>query len=209
MSKNSPSFDAEKELPLMQALEAFSASHSGIVLTYDNLTPAGLTYLLDMGLKQSLGDIASVNRPKITGITSKGLAYTADDVWTEKKRIDEATRLGISYDMTLEDRKALADAWIADANLTKFAKILNGELTVSASGERGDALQREMYAIVETSITNFIRAQNLKLAKSDQVAIPKGPAMKAAIKEKLSNPAVYEKVKALAEPKLAFTVDDF
>lgn len=192
---------------MLDAIESFTATHHGVTLDYSNLTPSGLAYLLDMGLKQSLTDVATVNRPKITGLTSKGAAYTEKGVWTAKNRLDESARLAIADydDSDAESRKALADAWIAEAVAAKFARILAGELTVSASGTRGDALQREMVRLVGIQLLATIRAKNAKLGKAEQLPILSGKALTLAVQEKLVNPKVAEYFRPIAEANLAAT----
>ena len=131
---------------LQSLIDSLNVSHQGVTLSQDNATIEALRYLIDMGLKQSLGDVDSVNRPQIVGRKSDG--SVPQNVWKNDRLIREAKRLGVR----VEDREALADAWCKDAIESKFDKILSGGLTVSESGSRGDAVMTEIRRLVGNSI---------------------------------------------------------
>lgn len=182
----------ENEVSAM--VESLNVTHQGMTLTKDNATIAGLAYLIDMGLKQSLGDLNSTSRPAIVGVNSKG--KVPDIVWSDVKRFREASRLGfVGWANTPEGKESLATAWIADAIATKFAKILSGELTVSEAGVRGDEVTREMRDLVELAVA--------AKAKKANAVVPKGKDMKASIDAALANDAIAAKFRALAEDEIA------
>ena len=142
-----------------------SVKHQGQSLTAENLTLEALAYLLDMGLKQALGDVESVNKPAILGTTSDG--GVPKNSWKDTKRYREALRLGFTnWTNDTAGREALATAWLQDATSTKFAKILSGELSVTENGSRSDTLTRTMRDIIETAITKRIRDLNVNLPKA-------------------------------------------
>jgi hypothetical protein len=181
-------------------IESLNVSHFGVTLTKDNVTIAGLAYLIDMGLKQSLSDVDSVNRAKIIGVNKNGGAV--DGAWKETKRTDEAKRLSVEYDGSSDSRGKLADAWIADATAAKFGRILSGDLTVSESGTRGDAVLTEMRSIVGEALVTKIRKTNDSLPKASRVEIPTGKDLRKLVDEKLADETFAAKVRELAEQRL-------
>ena len=198
----------------LNELEVFFADlaieHQGQSLTEDNLTIEGLAYLLDMGLKQALGDVASVNRPNIIGTTADGGLPKGN--WKDAKRAVEAKRLGfVAFNPTnADDRARLADLWIADAIETKFVKIMSGELTVSENGTRGDEVLREMRSLVEKAITTRYKKDNLSLPKPQQKVIPTGKEMRKLVDDRLADEAIAKQIRTLAETRIAesqFTID--
>jgi hypothetical protein len=174
----------------LETLQGINVTHEGVTLSYDNMTPDALRYLLDMGLKQSLSDVGSVNRAKIVG--TKGDGTPAKDAWSQDKITKEGKRLGVY----IGDREAFADAWIADATNAKFARILSGELTVSESGERTtDPTLREAKRLIEATIA--------MRCKANKTAVPTGKALSDLVKQVLSDDVKRESWMAKARKSLA------
>ena len=185
---------------LSDMIDSMSITHQGQTLTAENATIAGLAYLIDMGLKQSLGDLQTTSRPPITGFKKDG--SPCDTAWKPTKRQSEARRLGFAdWQDTPENREALATVWIDDAIATKFAAILSGELTVSASGVRGDAVTRLTRELIETAILNNTREENK--TRKVKLPVPKGDVLKAMIDENMATPDIAAYFRDLAEKRLA------
>ena len=178
-----------------------SVNHQGQVLTTDNITLEALDYLIDMGLKQALGDVESVNKPAILGATSEG--GTPKNSWKDTKRFREALRLGFTnWHNDAAGREALAAAWLQDATSSKFAKILSGELSVTSNGSRSDMLTRTMRDIIEAALTKRIRDLNASLPKAQHRELPTGRDMRKLVDEKMSNEQTYATVKNMAQTQL-------
>ena len=178
-----------------------SVTHQGQVLTADNITLEALGYLIDMGLKQALGDVESVNKPAIIGTTSDG--GTPKNSWKDTKRCREALRLGFTnWNNDAAGREALATAWLHDATSSKFAKILSGELSVTANGSRSDMLTRTMRDIIEAALTKRIRDLNASLPKAQHRELPTGRDMRKLVDEKMSNEQTFATVKTMAQTQL-------
>ena len=188
---------------MMTALDNMTFTHQGQTLNRDNVTVDGLLYLINMGLKQALGDVESVNRAPIMGLTNKG--DVPANAWKPERRAREAKALGLKWKDTTEDRKALADAWITAANKTKFEKILNGELEVGETNghDGGDEVYQMMKELVSKAIIAAITKANLSLPKTAQVVLPKGKDLTKRVREKLANADISAHFRAKAEQMIA------
>jgi hypothetical protein len=194
----------DKQLSLLQVLIDLNVSHQEQTLTYDNLSASALLYLIDMGLKQSLGDLATTTRPAIVGEKQDGTLVPEKDQWKDTKRLREAIRLGFTaFNNTIDERKALATAWIKDATAAKFTKILSGELSVGSNGPRMTPIEAEMFEIVSGSILGNHKKANDSLPKAQRKAEPTVKELRQQVMDKFLDAAFHAKVKALAERRIA------